>query len=128
MKRVLTITAALIAITACSVMDSGQFKQIPDNEFPAGLRVTIPPTTTTTTVPVTEPGPTTTEPTSTQPSAPIEVVQVFFVQGTGVRAVSIEERVPVLVQRKLFNLTGREGMVSSQLRLATILELSLIHI
>lgn len=126
MKRVLAITVALVAITACSVMDSGQFKQIPDNEFPAGLRVTIPPTTTTTTVPITEPGPTTTEPTSTQPSAPIEVVQVFYVQGTGVRAVSIEERVPVLVQRKLFNLTGRQGMVSNQLRLATVLQVGAI--
>jgi len=126
MKRVLAITVALVAITACSVMDSGQFKQIPDNEFPAGLRVTIPPTTTTTTVPITEPGPTTTEPTSTQPSAPIEVVQVFYVQGTGVRAVSIEERVPVLVQRKLFNLTGRQGMVSNQLRLATVLQIGAI--
>ena len=126
MKRVLAITAALVAVTACSVMDSGAFKEIPDNEFPAGLRVTLPPTTTSSTVPVTEPGPTTTEPTSTQPSAPLEVVQVFYVQGTGVRAVSVEERVPVLTQRKLFNLTGRRGMVSNQLRLASVLDVGAV--
>ena len=121
MKRVALLLIPLIAVTACSVMDSGEFKQIPDNEFPAGLRVTLPPTTTTTT-PVTEPAPTTTQPRVTQPSTPIEVVQVFYVQGTGVRAVSIEERVPVLTQRKLFNLTDRRGMVSIQLRLATVLD------
>lgn len=122
MKRVAVVLAGLVAITACSVMGSGEFKQIPDNEFPAGLRVTLPPTTTTTTTPVTEPVTTTTQPKTTQPSTPIEVVQVFYVQGNGVRAVSIEERVPVLTQRKLFNLTDRRGMVSSQLRLATVLE------
>jgi len=122
-RRSLALTVALttVVLAACGVTDTGEFREIPANEFPAGLRVTIPPTTTTTTTTTTPPGPTTTEPTVTLPSAPTEIIQVFYVQGIRVRAVSIEERTPVLVQRKLFDLTERRGMVSSDLRLATVL-------
>lgn len=123
MRRSLALTVALTAVVlaACGVTDTGEFREIPANEFPAGLRVTIPPTTTTTTTTTAPPGPTTTEPTTTLPSSPTQIIQVFYVQGIRVRAISIEERIPVLQQRKLFDLTERRGMVSPDLRLATVL-------
>ena len=117
----LVVVLAVAALAACGVTDTGEFREIPANEFPGGLRVTIPPTTTTTTTTTAPPGPTTTEPTVTLPPAPTEIIQIFYVQGIRVRAVSIEERSPVLVQRKLFELTERRGMMSSELRLATVL-------
>ena len=117
----LVVVLAVAALAACGVTDTGEFREIPANEFPGGLRVTIPPTTTTTTTTTAPPGPTTTEPTVTLPPTPTEIIQVFYVQGIRVRAVSVEERTPVLVQRKLFDLTERRGMVSSDLRLATVL-------
>lgn len=112
---------ALVVLAAgCTVTDSRTFKEIPPAEFPVGIRVTTPPptTTTTTTTTTTVPGPTTT---STTIPVARDVFQVFYVQGFDIRAVSLEEPRPVGPQRKLLALTRRIGMISSRLRLATVI-------
>jgi hypothetical protein len=123
MRRRLAPIAVLSLLTACSVADPGNFKEIPQNEFPAGLRVTLPPTTTTTTTTTTIPGPTTTEVTTTLPAVPTEVIQVFYIQGLWARAVSLVESTPVTPQQRLNDLASRVGMISESLRLASVLPL-----
>ena len=131
-RRLLPVLCLLLV--ACTVTDSRDFKEIPNNEFPAGLRETIPPTSTTTTTSTTVPGPTSTEVTTTTIAAPTEVIQLFYVQGTRIRAVSIEETKPeapeqsVDPQRKLFDLVQRKGMLSDEVRLATVLSIGAVLI
>ncbi len=140
MKRVYLMTAMCLLLMACGVSDSGDFIAIPEDEFPAGIRETRPPTpttttitttipTTTTTVPGTTPtslvGPTTTVARTTTSSTttttlPTELVQLFYVQGSRVLAVTVTELSPVTVQRKLLDLTERVGMTSPGLRLASV--------
>jgi hypothetical protein len=115
-----------LLMVACTVTDSRTFKEIPPNEMPAALSETIPPTTTTTTTTTTLPGPTTTEVTTTTLMLPYEEIQLFYVQGTLIRAVSVREVSPVSPQRKLFDLVQRQGMISDGLRLATVLDRSAV--
>lgn len=110
--------AAATALVACGISDSSSFTPVPDQEFPAALRETIPPTTTTTT---TLPGTTTTVRSVTTSSVPTEVIQVFFIQGSRVKAVSLSETAPASTQRKLLDLIERVGMISPNLRLATVI-------
>jgi hypothetical protein len=138
----LTLTGALVvafvALAACGVPDSGDFAAIPENEFPRVIRETRPPTTastttstTTTTVPattvpvVTRPGPTTTTVRRTTTSAaptttiPTEIVHLFYVQGSGVVAVSVEEKSPVTLNRKLLDLVERVNISQDGRRLGS---------
>lgn len=104
-------------LAACGVPDSGRFQALPDNEVPAALRETLPPTTTTT-LPV----PTTTSPpryTTTTTTVPSESIQIFYVQGSNVMAVTVVEPTPVTPQRKMFDLAERIGMVTDRQRLAS---------
>lgn len=110
------LTSALFV--ACGISDSSSFVPVPDEDFPAALRETIPPTTTTTT---TLPGTTTTIRSVTTSSVPTEVIQVFFIQGSRVKAVSLSETAPASPQRKLLDLVERVGMITSNLRLATVI-------
>ena len=112
-----TAVVGVALMASCSISDSSSFSPVPDEEFPAALRETIPPTTTTTTIPET----TTTIGSVTTSSVPTEVIQVFFIQGSRVKAVSLSETSPVSTQRKLLDLVERVGMISPNLRLATVI-------
>ena len=120
-RRSLRASALALLLAACTVTDSRTFKEIPEAEFPAGLRITTPATTTTTTTTTTVPGPTTTAPATTVAPIAREIFQLFYVQGLSVRAVSVEEPRPVSLQRKLLDLTRRIAMISPSLRLATVI-------
>jgi len=129
-SRTHRVAAALLplALAACTVTDSRTFKEIPENELPSALHETLPPTTTTTTTTTTIPGPTTTEVTTTTIAVPTEDIQLFYVQGIRVRAVSVREASPVSPQRKLFGLVQRMGMINGDLRLASVLDRSAVLI
>lgn len=114
-RRTATILGVAL-MASCSIADSSSFSPVPDEEFPAALRETIPPTTTTT-IPETS----TTVGSVTTSSVPTEVIQVFFIQGSRVKAVSLSETSPVSTQRKLLDLVERVGMISPDLRLATVI-------
>lgn len=116
-----SLTLITLLLSACTVTDSRTFKEIPEDQLPSALHDTLLPTTTTTTTTTTIPGPTTTEVTTTTIAVPTEVIQLFYVQGVRVRAISVREGSPVLPQRKLFDLVQRMGMISDNLRLATVL-------
>lgn len=120
-SRVAAVSLVL-ALAGCTVTDSRTFKEIPESELPSALHETLPPTTTTTTTTTTLPGPTTTEVTTTTIAVPTEDIQLFYVQGVWVRAVSVREASPVSPQRKLFDLVQRQGMISDDLRLASVLD------
>lgn len=119
--RLRPLVLIALLLSACTVTDSRTFKEIPENELPSALHDTLPPTTTTTTTTTTLPGPTTTEVTTTTLVVPTEDIQLFYVQGVRVRAVSVREPSPVLPQRKFSDLVQRKGMISDSLRLATVL-------
>ena len=101
-------------------------------EVPAALRETIPPTTSTTTTSTTIAGPTTTAAPTTTVLEPVEIIQLFYVQGTRIRAVSITETKPigpnetVGPQRKLFDLVQRQAMLSGEARLASVLSVGAV--
>ena len=132
MNRLWIMAIAATGLAACGIPDSSSFTAIPDNEIPRAIRQTLPPTststttTTTTTLPTTTPttipGSTTTVgSTTTTTTVPSEQIQIYYVQGNRIRAVTITERSPVTVQRKLLDLTEREGMSSHPTRVATVL-------
>lgn len=126
------MAAAALTLAGCGLPNSGDFEAIPENEIPKAIRDTLPPTTTTTTtttpttVATTIIGPTTTvrQTTTTTTTVPTEPVQLFYVQGSKIRAITFDEKViPVTVKRKLLDLTERVGMISPEARLATVLPL-----
>lgn len=123
------VGSCIFALGACTVTDSRTFKEIPADELPSILNDTVAPTTTTTTTTTTTiPGPTTTvQPTTTVPR-PVEEIQIFYVQGVRVRAVSLREPSPVSPQAKLRALIQREGMISDGVRLASVLARSAVLI
>ena len=113
----LVAVAVGVLLVACGVPDSGRFEALPANEVPAALRGTLPTSTTSsTTVPPTTSAPRFTTTTTTVPS---ESIQIFYVQGNRVEAVSVLEPTPVSPQRKMFDLAERIGMVSVSQRLAS---------
>ena len=63
---------------------------------------------------------------------PVEIIQLFYVQGTRIRAVSITETKPigpnetVGPQRKLFDLVQRQAMLSGEARLASVLSVGAV--
>jgi len=64
---------------------------------------------------------TTTTASTTTTTLPTEPLQLFYVQGSRVLAVTVTELSPVTVQRKLLDLTERVGMTSPGLRLASVI-------
>jgi hypothetical protein len=116
-RRPWLVLSLVLTVAACGVPDSGAFRPLPANDYPRALRVTIPPSvaTTTTTIATTLQTPTSVAQVATEP------IQLFYVQGDQVEAVSILEATPVSPATKLADLEQRNSMLAGGAHLATVL-------